>query len=166
MGHIWLIGLMGSGKNAVGAALADRLDRPFYDIDAMIEADYGRSVSDIFFIEGEDAFRTLESEALLAVAAEPDGVVATGGGSILAEGNVVVMRDRGTVVLLDVKPEIAAERITDTESRPLLTGDSREMLSDILADRVVAYRVAADVVVDANDDIHMVADRVEAACDM
>jgi len=166
MGHIWLIGLMGSGKNAVGAVLAERLGRPFYDIDARVEDGYGRSVSDIFFIEGEDAFRSLESEALAVIATEPDGVVATGGGSILAEDNVEAMRDGGTVVLLDVTPETAAERITDTNSRPLLTGDSREMLSDILADRVVAYRVAADVVVDANDDIDTVADRVETACDM
>jgi len=166
MGHIWLIGLMGSGKNAVGAVLAERLGRPFYDIDARVEDGYGRSVSDIFFIEGEDAFRSLESEALAVIATEPDGVVATGGGSILAEDNVEAMRDGGTVVLLDVTPETAAERITDTKSRPLLTGDSREMLSDILADRVVAYRVAADVVVDANDDIDTVADRVETACDM
>ena len=166
MGHVWLIGLMGSGKNAVGSALAERTGRPFYDVDARVEAQYGRSVSDIFFIEGEQAFRDLESAALLAVAAEPDGIVATGGGSILAEANVSAMREHGTVVLLDVSPQTAAERIADTESRPLLSGDSVETLSDILADRVVAYRVAADVVVDANDDIETVAERVETACDM
>ena len=166
MGHVWLIGLMGSGKNAVGSALAERTGRPFYDVDARVEAQYGRSVSDIFFIEGEQVFRDLESAELLAVAAEPDGIVATGGGSILADANVSAMRDHGTVVLLDVTPQTAAERITDTESRPLLSGDSVETLSDILADRVVAYRVAADVVVDANDDIETVAERVEAACDM
>lgn len=166
MGHIWLIGLMGSGKNAVGAALAERTGRPFYDVDAGVEAEYGRSVSDIFFIEGEAAFRTLEMEALTVIAAEPDGVVATGGGSILAEDNVEMMRSTGTVVLLEVTPETAAERITDTASRPLLSGDSLEMLSDILADRTVAYRVAAQIVVDANDDIDTVAARVEEACDM
>ncbi len=166
MSHIWLIGLMGSGKNAVGAALAESTGRPLYDLDARVEAGYGRSVSDIFFIEGEAAFRTLESDALAAVVDEPDGIVATGGGSILAEANVATMREHGTVVLLDVDPETAAERITDTESRPLLTGDSREMLSDILADRVVAYRVAAQVVVDANDDVDTVVDRVKAACNI
>lgn len=166
MSHIWLIGLMGSGKNAVGAGLAETTGRPLYDLDARVEAGYGRSVSDIFFIEGEAAFRTLESDALAAVVDEPDGIVATGGGSILAEANVATMREHGTVVLLDVDPETAAERITDTESRPLLTGDAREMLSDILADRVVAYRVAAQVVVDANDDVDTVVDRVKAACNI
>jgi shikimate kinase len=166
MGHIWLIGLMGSGKNTVGAALAERTGRPFYDVDARIEKDYGRSVSDVFFIEGEETFRTMEADALSEVAGLPDGIVATGGGSILSEANVDTMRDRGTVVLLEVTPQIAAERITDTASRPLLSGDSVEMLSDILAERIVAYRVAADVVVDANDDVGTVADRVVAACDM
>lgn len=166
MGHIWLIGLMGSGKTAVGSALADNAGLPFYDLDARVEDGYGRSVSDIFFIEGEEAFRALESDALVEISGQPDGIVATGGGSILVDGNVDTMRDQGTVVLLDVNPETAAERITDSASRPLLTGDSVEMLSDILGERVVAYRVAADVVVDANDDIETVVGRVEAACDM
>jgi shikimate kinase len=51
MGHVWLIGMMGSGKNTIGAALADRTGRPFYDVDADVEREYGRSVSDIFFME-------------------------------------------------------------------------------------------------------------------
>ena len=166
MGHIWLIGLMGSGKSAIGVALAERTDRPFYDLDARVEESYGRSVSDIFFIEGEAAFRAMESAEIEAIAGESDGVVATGGGSILLEDNVAVMRESGTVVLLDVTAQTAAERITETASRPLLTGDSVETLSDILADRIVAYRVAAEIVIDANDDIDAVAARVEAACDM
>lgn len=166
MGHIWLIGLMGSGKNTVGSTVAERSGRPFYDVDALVEGGYGRSVSDIFFIEGEDAFRAMETDALREIAAEPDGIVATGGGSILAEGNVDLMKEHGTVVLLEVTPETAAERITDSSSRPLLGTDSLEMLSDILTERTVAYRVAADVVVDANDDVETVAARVEGACDM
>ncbi len=166
MGHIWLIGLMGSGKNTIGAAVAQRAGLPFYDVDARVEEGYGRSVSDIFFIEGEEAFRSIEADVLRTIAGEKDGIVATGGGSILAEDNVAMMRQAGIVVLLEVTPETAAARITDASSRPLLTGESAEMLSDILADRTVAYRVAAEVVVDANDDIDTVVGRVEAACDM
>jgi shikimate kinase len=166
MGHVWLIGLMGSGKSAVGALVAELSARPFYDVDGRVEEDYGRSVSDIFFIEGEAAFRAMESDALRAVADEPDGIVATGGGSILDDENVATMRASGTVVLLEVTPQRAAERITDSSSRPLLGEDSLGMLSDILTDRAPAYRVAADVVVDANDDIGTVAERVRRACDM
>jgi shikimate kinase len=166
MGHIWLIGLMGSGKSAVGAALAERTGRPFYDVDARVEASYGRSVSDIFFIEGEEAFRTLESDALRTIAAEPDGIVATGGGSILAADNIGTMRASGTVVLLEVTAQTAAARITESASRPLLNGDSLEMLSDMLAARAGRYRAAAAIVVDANDSVDAVADAVEAACDM
>lgn len=166
MGHVWLIGLMGSGKNAIGTELAARTGRPLYDLDARVEDGYGRSVSDIFFIEGETEFRRLESEAIAAIAAEADGIVATGGGSILVDDNVSTMRDHGTVVLLDVTADTAAGRITDTNSRPLLTDDSLETLSDILTDRIAAYRAAAEVIVDANDDIATVAGRVEQACDM
>ncbi len=165
MGHIWLIGLMGSGKNTVGAALAERTGRPFHDVDARVEERYGRSVADIFFMEGEEAFRALESDVLGEIDAKADGIVATSGGSILGEGNVATMKEHGTVVLLEVTPETAAERIKDTASRPLLGEGSLEMLSDILSDRTAAYRVAADVVVDANDDVETVVSRVEAACD-
>ncbi len=166
MGHIWLIGLMGSGTTAVGAALAERTGLPFYDVDARMEHGYGRSVSDIFFIEGEEAFRALESAALRTIGTEPDGVVATGAGAILDDENVSVMREHGRLVLLDVTPQTAAERISDTTSRPLPGEDSLEMLADILADGTAAYRAAADVVVDANDDVETVAARVEASCDM
>ena len=110
MGHIWLIGLMGSGKNAVGSVLAERSGLPFYDIDDRVEHIAGRTVSDIFFMEGEDAFRDLEADELRTVAAEPDGIVATRGGSVLAERNVATMSDSGTVVLLEVTPETAAAR--------------------------------------------------------
>ena len=116
MGHIWLIGLMGSGKSAVGSVLAKRSGLPFYDIDDRVERISGRTVSDIFFIEGEDAFRNLEADELRTVAAEPDGVVATGGGSVLAESNVATMSDSGTVVLLEVTPETAAARIGSSVS--------------------------------------------------
>ncbi|GMQ85682.1 MAG: shikimate kinase [Acidimicrobiia bacterium] len=166
MGHIWLIGLMGSGKNAVGSVLAERAGLPFYDIDERVERIAGRTVSDIFFMDGEETFRTLEADELRVVAENPDGIVATGGGSVLAEGNVATMGDSGTVVLLEVTPETAAARIGDDETRPLLGGDTLEMLSDIFADRAVAYRVAAELVVDGNDDVETVADRVESACAM
>lgn len=166
MGHVWLIGLMGSGKNTIGSRLAERTGLPFYDVDAEVEGDYGRSVSDIFFMEGEDAFRAMEAEAIDRIAGRPDGVVATGGGSILVEDNVSRMRAEGTVVLLDVDAGTAAERITDTESRPLLAGDALEGLSDILTDRIAAYRAAAEIVVNANDGVESVVDRVLEACAM
>lgn len=166
MGHIWLIGLMGSGKNTVGARLAARAGLPFYDVDALVEDGYGRSVADIFFMEGESEFRRMEGDAIRSIAAEPGGVVATGGGSILAEENVAAMREHGTVVLLDVTADTAAARIAETGTRPLLTDGALETLSDILTDNIARYRSAAQVVVDANDDIETVVDRVEDACGM
>jgi shikimate kinase len=166
MGHIWLIGMMGSGKNTVGARLAERSGLPFYDVDADVEEGYGRSVADVFFMEGEAAFRQMEAEAIERIADLSDGVVATGGGSILEGANVSRMREHGTVVLLDVTAETAAGRIADTDSRPLLTGDALDGLSDILTDRIAAYRAAAEIVIDANDDADTVVGRVMDACGM
>src|SRR4051812_8462078 len=80
-GHVWLVGMMGSGKSTVGKRLAARLDRPFVDLDERIETEAGRSIGDIFERDGEPAFRALESRVLARVADGPDAVVATGGGA-------------------------------------------------------------------------------------
>ena len=94
--HVWLIGLMGSGKSAIGAALAEQRGLPFYDVDERVEAGYGRDITDVFFMEGEEAFRAMETAEVRAVAEEPDGVVATGGGVIIDQTNVRTMKDHGT----------------------------------------------------------------------
>ncbi len=82
MSHVFLIGFMGAGKSTVGPRLATRLDLPFIDLDDRIEAEQGKSIADIFDADGESHFRALEREALEALAAEPDSVVACGGGIV------------------------------------------------------------------------------------
>ncbi|HXZ26041.1 MAG TPA: shikimate kinase, partial [Nitrospiria bacterium] len=81
--HVVLIGMMGTGKSAVGRALAKRLKRPFYDTDRLIEEREGRSITAIFQSNGEDYFRQVESAVIRDVTAKPVGVVASGGGALL-----------------------------------------------------------------------------------
>ncbi len=158
---------MGSGKTAAGRALASRWGTPFYDLDDEVEAAAGRSIAAIFRSEGEDGFRTLEEEALVRVARFESGVVATGGGAVLRDGNVAAMKASGIVVLLVASGSTLAARLEGTTGRPLLdTGsDPALQLATLASKRTAAYVAAADVVVDTDGRTpEEVAVTIEAAC--
>ena len=164
MGHVWLIGMMGSGKTSVGRLLSDRLELPFYDTDATVEANAGQTVGEIFSNLGEPRFRELETLAVRAIASQDDGVVSTGGGIVLDLSNVEAMRESGTTVLLDADVGALIERVAAAAERPLISEDPGRHLREIASARAAAYENAADVVVDAIGSIEDVAHRVEAAC--
>ncbi len=162
MAHLWLVGMMGSGKSTVGAILAARHGRPFYDLDRLVETAAGRTVTEIFAAEGEEGFRIRERRAVVAVSKEPAGVVAAGGGAVLDPENVRHMRDHGLVVLLDASLEVLARRSGRGRGRPLLGEDPRVTLAELARRRRDAYRRAAHRVVAADGPAEEVADAVEA----
>ncbi|MEA2022911.1 MAG: shikimate kinase [Actinomycetota bacterium] len=164
MGHVWLIGMMGSGKTSVGRVLADRLALPFYDTDATASANAGMPIVEIFERFGEQRFRDLESRAVQAIAPQENGVVSTGGGVVLDPSNVEAMRDSGTTVLLEVDAATLVARIAGTTDRPLVSVDPERYVREIASARDEIYRRAADVVIDAAGSVDEVAHRVEAAC--
>ena len=106
--QIWLTGFMGSGKSRLCRPLAAALGWEPLDIDALIEQRAGDTVPAIFERGGEAAFRVLESEVITGIAGRERIVVATGGGSILAEANRDAMRERGFVVCLEARPDTIA----------------------------------------------------------
>ena len=147
--NIVLIGLMGAGKSSVGKRLAARLGRPFVDTDAVVEADAGMPVSDIFAAGGERAFREQEAEAIRHVAALRGQVIAVGGGAVLDPANVTQLRATGDLVWLDADPAELAQRVGGGESRPLLHGhDPAQRLAALRDDRAGAYESAASIVID------------------
>lgn len=148
MSHIFLTGFMGAGKSTVGRLVAERLGRPFVDLDALIEEREAASVSEIFRLRGEEGFRLAEHDALAALGASADAVIATGGGVILREDNRVVLRQLGTVVYLAVTPEVAIARLGDAADRPLLAGAGLPAARAILDARLNLYTSTADHVVD------------------
>lgn len=164
MGHVWLIGMMGSGKSTVGRLVAERLDRPFYDTDQLVALAGDASIPEIFTEEGESGFRERETGIAGDVASLPSGIVATGGGIILDPDNVATMQRSGTIVYLSVDVEILSRRLGDDGDRPLLAGDRHERLRTIAAERAERYRSAADVIVDATRPVEEVAAEVEAVC--
>ena len=150
---IWLVGMMGAGKSAVGSRLAERLGVRFVDTDAEIEREAGESVAELFEREGQEGFRTRERAAVAAVAGQR-AVVALGGGAVAQPGARERLAASGTLVWLRARPETLAARVSDeAEARPLLHGldpaERRERLAKLLAEREPHY-AAATVVVDTD----------------
>jgi shikimate kinase len=138
--NVVITGFMGVGKTTVGRLLAERLARPFLDMDAIIEEREGRPISEIFAAEGEPYFRRLEAELCHELAARRGLVVATGGGALVNADNLAVMSNTGLVVCLDCAPEILLQRIPQDGERPLLAApDRRQRLLALLAARRQAY---------------------------
>jgi shikimate kinase len=151
--HLVLVGMMGTGKTTVGTRLAERLRRPLVDSDALIEATTGRTVREIFLDDGEEAFRALETAALVgALGADAPLVVAAAGGVVLREQNRRALLDADAVVVwLRADPSLLVDRVGSGDHRPLLDGDPAGTLQRMFVERAPWYREVADAVVDVDD---------------
>jgi len=140
--------MMGCGKTVVGRAVAERAGIPFVDLDQEVERRAGASIRQIFEKRGEDAFRSMEREALCHELDDPTPrVVALGGGSLLGRGVRLLALERGIVITLTADAPELVRRLSGDASRPLL-GDapSESRLRDILEARAVTYAEAHAVV--------------------
>jgi shikimate kinase len=148
--NIVLVGLSGSGKTTVGRLLAKRLGWRFIDTDREIQRVHGQSVQSIFRDHGEPRFREIEADMIVEVCGRTHQVIATGGGSPVAEANRARMLDGNLVIFLEGSPAVLATRLTRSiarEPRPVL-GDSNleERLAALAEQRDLAYRCAHHVV--------------------
>ena len=139
-----LIGTMGAGKTTVGQLLAARWGVGFRDTDHDVEAAAGKPVSDIFVEDGEAAFRALERDAVAAALISHDGVLALGGGAVLDKSTRALLADH-TVVFLEVGLSDAAARVGLGVSRPLLLGNVRAKVKQLLDERTPIYESVATV---------------------
>jgi len=135
---IVLTGFMGTGKTAVGRAVAERLGREFVDMDAVIETREGQSVRAIFETRGEACFRAIESALCAELGAREGLVIATGGGALINPGNRACFAD-ALIVCLDATVDEILARVGHMRDRPLLAGDPRERIEALLAARQKAY---------------------------
>jgi shikimate kinase len=144
--NIFLIGPMGSGKTAVGRRLAHDLDRPFADSDGVIEERTGVDIPFIFEKEGENGFRCRETEVIDELTRRDGIVLATGGGTIMADANRRHLASRGFVIYLMATVHQQLERTRRGKERPLLnSGDPHRVLTDLLVVRDPLYREIADL---------------------
>lgn len=150
--NIVLVGFMGTGKSAVGRALAGHLGRRFVDTDALIEAAAGVPIPRLFSEAGEGAFRAFETSAIAEAADLRSVVIATGGGALGRLENVARLRETGQLVCLTARPEIILARTAPWSNRPMLAGasDPAARVAELLAARAAHY-AQADFTVDTSD---------------
>jgi shikimate kinase len=150
--NLYFIGMMGSGKSAIGNTVARRMGTyNFLDTDEIIEKATNMTIPKIFEMEGEEVFRQVEAQILDSVHAYVRCVVSTGGGIVCRMQNWSKLQT-GIVVWLDVQPEVIIERIQGT-NRPLLqTENPLQTLKDLSEQRRERYE-QADVRIEVTDDM-------------
>lgn len=153
---IALIGLSGCGKSTYGLALARKLNRPFYDIDQLIEQKLGMTVAEIFKNKGEAFFRDLEWETFMDCCSLPESVIATGGGLVpQAFGQGKNRPEKIFFLYLNTSKEEIERRLSDPKAlgaRPLMSdsNDLRKQIEKLYNERSAAYLAWADAVLSTN----------------
>lgn len=160
--RVVLVGAMGAGKTTVGRLVADALGVGFLDTDEVVERESGRTVSEIFIDDGEAYFRELERRAVAESLSGHDGVLALGGGAVL-DTTTRELLDGHRVVFLRVGLSDAAKRVGLGVSRPLLLGNVRGRIKQLLDERTSIYEGVSAHVVDTDGlSAREVADQVRA----
>lgn len=150
MRTIFLIGFMGCGKTTVSQELGSKLKLPVIDSDQLVEEREHKKIRDIFSGSGEEYFRRAETLALKETAGKP-AVVSCGGGAVLREENVEIMKREGTVVWLTAAPQTILERCSKSNDRPILNGHMNvEYIEGLMKEREKYYRAAADLAVETD----------------
>ncbi|MCG8509832.1 MAG: shikimate kinase [Rhodospirillales bacterium] len=147
-----LVGLMGAGKSCVGRLLAEELGVPFIDADDEIEEAAGCTITDIFRLYGEAAFRDGERRVIARILDSGPGVLATGGGAFMDAGTRETIRARGLSVWLRADIDTLFRRTRRRSVRPLLENeDPRGTLERLASERYPIY-AEADVTVETGED--------------
>ncbi len=149
--QIFLIGLPGAGKSTLGRRAAREAGISFLDLDAWIEEQAGMTVPEIFGQYGEEGFRRAETGALVHMTRQRPGLVAPGGGAAMNPVNAKIMRNYGSIILLDRPVERILEDLRP-ENRPLLRDDPEGRLRELYGERMPVYRALADVTVRNDGD--------------
>lgn len=146
-----LIGFMGAGKSAIGRELARRTKLTRHDTDELVRARFHSSIPEIFAQLGEETFRNAETDELRKLGNKAGIIVVTGGGIVLREENVRLLRSMGMIIWLDADEEILWKRASLRRNRPLLqTANPREKFSALLRQRRSLYQTAAEHRIDTS----------------
>ena len=141
---------MGAGKTTVGQLLAEMLKHPFVDLDARIVLREQRSITDIFYVEGESYFRDCETALLEQLKEEPTAVYATGGGIVVREVNRKAMMNMGCVVYLHASWTTLQKRLKNSVDRPLVAPEKNwDELKSLWVKRQIFYS-EADIIMNVD----------------
>lgn len=161
-GNIFLVGPMGAGKTSVGRYLAAHLNKHFYDSDQEIEQTTGVSLTWICDLEGMDGFRKRELKAIDELSQLSNIVLSTGGGCVETPEVRTILRQRGTVVYMEVSLQTQLNRLKRDKRRPLLQGENpRDVLIKLWENREPYYEDIADfTVITDNRSVKDVCDEI------
>ena len=152
MSRLVLIGAPGAGKSTVGKALSEKLNREFLDTDALIQDSTGKTITDIFVVDGEEAFRAIELKVLADVLKSENTVISLGGGAPISEQAQRLITDsQSLVIFLDVSLATAAPRVGFNRDRPLLLGNPRAQWQALSDKRRPIYERLADVAIKVDE---------------
>ena len=152
MNRILLIGPPGAGKSTVARALAEDLGLKFIDTDKLIEKQTGKTITDIFVVDGETHFRELELQTLREVLAMESAVISLGGGApISQDAQDAIKHSHSYTVFLDVSLATAAPRVGFNRDRPLLLGNPRAQWQALSDNRRPIYEMLADDAIKVDD---------------
>ena len=152
-----ITGFMGCGKSSVGRKLSQLLCCPFMDLDEMIEAEAGKSIPEIFAEIGERGFRQMELTVLssvLSVKTEEGTttilqIISLGGGTIMTKECAQIVRERTLCVYLKASVQTLSEHLEgETQGRPMLKGNVRERITELMAQRSATYENTAHIIID------------------
>ena len=152
--NVVLIGMPSSGKTTVGKALAEKLQREFFDSDLLVSETENMTIPDIFKNNGEAYFRICETEAIFTLSKNNSSVIATGGGAVLNKKNIELLKENGKVFFLD-RP---LKMLITTDDRPLSSNKSD--LEKRYNERYDLYKSSADVIIDASGTVEMVVNKI------
>lgn len=147
--NIILAGMPASGKTTVSRVLSEKLRLKLVDTDEEIVKKFG-AINDIFASFGEEVFRNMETEVVKTVSAQSGLVISSGGGCLLREENVKLFKSGGKIIYLRTQLSTLLSRVEGDTTRPLLSGDKREKMKELLLKRSPIYEAAADITVDTD----------------
>lgn len=141
-----LIGFMGSGKTTVSQLLAQKLQKQVVDLDQEIIRQEGKTINEIFALDGEEHFREVEHQLLVATAAQTKtDILATGGGTPMRADNAQFLKQQAApVILLTASPQVTWSRLHGDEQRPLARQLNVTELAALKAKRAGRYTDCAD----------------------
>lgn len=144
---ITLVGMMGAGKSKFGYIVAKSLDFNFYDLDSLIEKQFNTSIKELFQLNGETYFRKVEKEKIKilvqrAIQSGEKAIISLGGGAFDKKDTRELLLKNTKVIWLNVPIDILIKRVGDGTKRPMIKGDVKKSISEILNKRIKYYSLS------------------------